>query len=163
MHNRRVLTLIIIWTSCLFLLTSCVTPGKDMMPTDTGPTMTDIYHKQTGSNAVDSSHDLSLTAASLNAPAQLSDASIVTNSEYTMNAEGHVNQLFKLLPNPTIGVYIFPHMTQLHHTDVPVPGYTTAFFLYEKNHYATLPSFNVKFGFKIFVNFKRSLLLLIYK
>jgi conjugative transfer region lipoprotein (TIGR03751 family) len=47
-----------------------------------------------------------------------------------------VQQVFKMLPNPTIAVYVFPHMTQFNNTDVPVPGYTTAFFLYEKNHYA---------------------------
>ena len=127
-----------LWISVV-CLTGCVNPGKNLMPADTGPSMAHIYSAQTGAGVNDLNSDTSdATNSPLpSAPAQITDApKLITNADYTMNAQDQVNTVFKLLPNPTIAVYIFPHMTQFQNTDVPVPGYTTAFFLYEKNHYA---------------------------
>lgn len=47
-----------------------------------------------------------------------------------------VNDEFKILPNPNIPVYVFPHMAHYDGSTAPVPGYGTSFFMYEKNHYA---------------------------
>lgn len=40
---------------------------------------------------------------------------------------------FQWLPNPTITMYVFPHLSGVGH---PVPGYTTFFKLYTQDHIA---------------------------
>jgi len=58
---------------------------------------------------------------------------------YTRNAQNEVNTLFKPLPNPMIPVYVYPHLAKLGTDIVPIPGYTTSFFLYNQPYFA-LPS-----------------------
>ena len=52
----------------------------------------------------------------------------------TRTMQNEVNHLFPLLPNPELVMYVFPHLVTSE--QLPVPGYTTAFSLYEKNYYA---------------------------
>ena len=40
---------------------------------------------------------------------------------------------FQWLPNPTLVMYVFPHLTEAGH---PVPGYSTFFRLYTQDHIA---------------------------
>ena len=54
-------------------------------------------------------------------------------SGYTRTAYSEINELFPRLPNPTLIMYIDPHLTQAGH---PVPGYSTAFPMYEMEQYA---------------------------
>ena len=54
-------------------------------------------------------------------------------SGYTRTAYSEINELFPRLPNPTLIMYIDPHLTQAGH---PVPGYSTAFPMYETEQYA---------------------------
>ena len=58
---------------------------------------------------------------------------------YTRTADNELEILFPLLPNPKIVLYIFPHIAE----GVPVPGYSTSFSHYEKDHYA-LPAEHLK-------------------
>lgn len=53
---------------------------------------------------------------------------------YTSIAAQEIEQLFPMLPNPQIVVYVYPHMATS--TRAPVPGYTTAISLYERDEYA---------------------------
>lgn len=55
-------------------------------------------------------------------------------SAYTRNAANELDFLFKRLPNPTLYLYIDPHLTGAE--GVPIPGYTTAFPMYERDHWA---------------------------
>ncbi len=43
-------------------------------------------------------------------------------------------QNFHKVPNPTLKLYIYPHLAG--NDELPVPGYTTAFNAYEKDHYS---------------------------
>ncbi|MEN8196657.1 MAG: TIGR03751 family conjugal transfer lipoprotein, partial [Pseudomonadota bacterium] len=52
---------------------------------------------------------------------------------YTRDANNEIRSVFPTLPNPTLVMYVYAHLTAQGH---PVPGYATAFQLYEKNHYA---------------------------
>lgn len=54
-------------------------------------------------------------------------------SGYTRTAHNEINAQFPRLPNPTLIMYIDPHLTQAGH---PVPGYATAFPMYEVDQYA---------------------------
>lgn len=52
---------------------------------------------------------------------------------YTRAADNEIEQLFPLLPNPQIVIYVPPHMTAKGR---PVPGYTTVTRMYDKDEYA---------------------------
>jgi conjugative transfer region lipoprotein (TIGR03751 family) len=53
---------------------------------------------------------------------------------YTREAGNEIKQLFPRLSNPTLVLYIYPHLAGAERH--PVPGYSTAFTLYEKVEYA---------------------------
>lgn len=55
---------------------------------------------------------------------------------YTRNANNELNSLFPRLPNPTLVMYVYPHIST---SGVPVPGYSTAFPMYEKAVEYALP------------------------
>ncbi|OED39703.1 hypothetical protein AB833_13865 [Chromatiales bacterium (ex Bugula neritina AB1)] len=53
---------------------------------------------------------------------------------YTRHALNEQSQLFKVLPNPKIAIYVFPHLATSD--NAPVPGYTTSVTLYPRDEYA---------------------------
>lgn len=53
---------------------------------------------------------------------------------YTRSAAAETRQLFPRLPNPDVVLYVFPHLAGPER--LPVPGYATAFPLYERTEYA---------------------------
>ena len=53
---------------------------------------------------------------------------------YTRTAYNEIEALFPRLPNPTLVLYVFPHISGAERT--PVPGYATSFPLYERVEYA---------------------------
>jgi len=56
------------------------------------------------------------------------------HESYTRTALNETEQLFKLLPNPKISIYVYPHLST--RDNAPVPGYTTAVSLYRSDEYA---------------------------
>lgn len=52
---------------------------------------------------------------------------------YTRDVYDELSVRFPRLPNPTIIMYVFPHLS-LENT--PIPGYSTMFQMYEKVEYA---------------------------
>ncbi len=53
---------------------------------------------------------------------------------YTREAANEINVIFPPLPNPTLVMYVFPHLAG--EPPLPVPGYATAFPMYEHTEYA---------------------------
>jgi conjugative transfer region lipoprotein (TIGR03751 family) len=53
---------------------------------------------------------------------------------YTREAFNELDVTFPRLPNPSLVMYVFPHLAGAERT--PVPGYTTTFPLYERVEYA---------------------------
>jgi conjugative transfer region lipoprotein (TIGR03751 family) len=51
---------------------------------------------------------------------------------FTREADSEIQSLFPKLQNPSLVMYVFPHLTA---TGQPVPGYATPFTLYEKTEY----------------------------
>ncbi len=49
-------------------------------------------------------------------------------------AVNSVNTVFHKLPNPELKLYVYPHLAGSD--ELPIPGYYTAFNVYEKTHYA---------------------------
>lgn len=125
----KISSLLVSLTSML-TLSGCTTPGKNILPHG-DMTMLQIYRAQTGSSIESSDIDENRISNTKN-----QSVAEPLNDQYSDIAEDQINSEFKLLPNPNIAVYVFPHMSHYNGTNVPIPGYTTTFFLYEKNHYA---------------------------
>jgi conjugative transfer region lipoprotein (TIGR03751 family) len=53
---------------------------------------------------------------------------------FVREAANEIDTVFPRLPNPTLVMYIFPHLSGSGRT--PVPGYVTTFPFYEKAEYA---------------------------
>ena len=45
-----------------------------------------------------------------------------------------IDTIFPRLPNPSLAMYVFPHLAG--EEQVPVPGYVTTFTMYERVEYA---------------------------
>lgn len=54
-------------------------------------------------------------------------------SDYARDSWREATNQFPRLPNPDIVMYVMPHKVG----NLPIPGYTTVFPLYERVHYAT--------------------------
>jgi conjugative transfer region lipoprotein (TIGR03751 family) len=138
MHTIIKTSLLLISLTSVVLLSGCATPGKNTLPHGE-MTMTQIYRAQTGL-AKSGNRQAYRKKRSANRRARqegrLSSVVASANDHHTDLAQNQLNGEFKVLPNPNIAVYIFPHLSHYGGTNVPVPGYTTTFFLYEKNHYA---------------------------
>ena len=69
---------------------------------------------------------------------ELGNRSVLTGEAalqgYTREAFNEIDVLFPRLPNPTLVMYVFPHLAG--ETQAPVPGYATAFPMYEQVEYA---------------------------
>jgi conjugative transfer region lipoprotein (TIGR03751 family) len=52
---------------------------------------------------------------------------------YTREAHDEIEARFPVLPNPQLVLYVYPHLGE---DGAPVPGYATAFPLYERIEYA---------------------------
>ena len=53
---------------------------------------------------------------------------------FVREAANEIDTIFPRLPNPTLVMYIFPHLSGSERT--PVPGYVTTFPFYERVEYA---------------------------
>ena len=67
-------------------------------------------------------------------PRPLPQAGIHHYAGFVREAANEIDAIFPRLPNPTMVMYIFPHLSGEERT--PVPGYVTTFPLYEKVEYA---------------------------
>ncbi len=135
----KISSLLISLTS-IVLLNGCTTPGKNMLPHG-DMTMAQIYRVQTGLAGPSDTQGNGDNTSSNNqfdvSRYQGKTTHVIpVNDQYMDDAQNQINSEFKVLPNPNVAAYIFPHMSHYSGTNVPVPGYTTTFFLYEKNHYA---------------------------
>lgn len=108
--RRRLPVLALIWIS-IGILTGCVGAKHRVFDNDM-PTMKTIHDNKFQQNTVDR---LTLPQRPL--------------SGATMD----VDPAFHWLPNPTLVMYVFPHLTAAGH---PVPGYSTFFRLYTQDHIA---------------------------
>ena len=108
-------------------LAACATSKEDVFPQDR-PDMATIYdqHQRSAGLARDPSvqrHGQERRIA--RGAADLHD--------FTQQAANEIEQVFPLLPNPQMVMFVFPHLSA---EGAPVPGYTTAFPMYAVDHYA---------------------------
>ena len=114
--------------SNLCCLTGCsLMGGKDTILPQDGPSMKAVYesHFQQSRQRQHSGRER------MEAAGPGSGDSPVAG--YSRDAATEIQGLFPRLPNPALVMYVFPHLTG---TGQPVPGYATAFSMYEKDAYA---------------------------
>lgn len=125
-------------------LTGCATSEKQLLPTQPGVTMSSIWHSATAPGAGGSglhqgesrTSRLSEARAALRRPITPAPSAAALRAGYTRNAAKAVEIQFPRLPNPDMALYVFPHLTGGSGEQVPIPGYTTVFPMYEHPHYA---------------------------
>ncbi len=114
----------------LATLAGCASTAKEAVLPQTGPTMKAVYdqHFQHGGR---------LTAYSPPSPvgrARRYGEGLSDLAGYTLTRANETRRIFQRLPNPDLVMYVFPHLAGPE--QVPIPGYTTTFPLYERVHYA---------------------------
>lgn len=139
-------TKILLASILISLLPSCASNDVESMLPQDGPTMKEVYdHHFTGQAIPKHSNDgkdSDQTLKENETNASINDVSIERRplpadynlSGYTREADNEINQLFPRLSNPTLIIYIYPHLSGSERH--PVPGYSSAFTLYEKVEYA---------------------------
>ena len=132
MNTKKIIPVIPVGLISLSLLTvgcsSSMTTAE--LPTD-GPKMQEVYEKhnaESGAQVIDKSRQAIGTyqgRSVYNGDADLEG--------YTRTAYTEIDELFPRLPNPTLIMYVDPHLTR---DGYPVPGYSTAFTMYKSEQYA---------------------------
>ena len=108
-------------------LTACATSKEEVIPQD-GPDMATLY--DTHQRNAGTQRNLTQQRADLDRPVARGAGDLYA---YTQSASNEIDQVFPLLPNPQMVMFVFPHLSA---EGAPVPGYTTAFPLYEIDQYA---------------------------
>ena len=97
-------------------------PRESPLPKD-GPTMIEIYR---GASTAARGGPQLREALPLRPPAELSPGPVKES------ALRQIEQRFPRMPNPDLVMYVFPHLARGKY---PVPGYFTAFPMYERVEY----------------------------
>jgi conjugative transfer region lipoprotein (TIGR03751 family) len=124
-NNKR--TSMILASASLLLLNACTSNviSSGNVP-ESGLTVSELYHQS-----------MEETNASWTAPHYR--AKPADYEGYTRTAANEVHTLFKPLDNPSVPIFVYPHVALIGDEQLLKPGYTTAFFLYKQNQFA-LPS-----------------------
>lgn len=129
MSTRKIRLSFRILISCflVFTLSGCMTHGGTV-PRN-GPTMADVYE-----TAMNQSNGATLEQMRQRVQSPVAYTGNTQISGYTRTANNEIENLFPTLPNPELVMYIYPHL--VGDDEAPVPGYSTAFTLYEREHFA---------------------------
>ena len=125
---RPIIKQVTVLVSISLLVGGCASTKEAVLPQD-GPSMQAIYDAHLEEMAA---RDPQALRAELGTqPLKSGDTSL---EGYTRDAHNEIETIFPRLPNPTMVMYVFPHLA----TDerVPVPGYATTFPMYERVEYA---------------------------
>ena len=124
------------------LMGGCATSQEKLLPTQPGRTMASIWHQATQGSGVPGSSGSARTSsliaarAALRRPLSPPPRADQVRAGYTRDAANAIQSQFRRVPNPDIALYIYPHLAGGASEQVPVPGYTTVFPLYDRPHYA---------------------------
>ncbi|MBR9910326.1 MAG: TIGR03751 family conjugal transfer lipoprotein [Gammaproteobacteria bacterium] len=115
---------VLVWTS--LLLIGCTSTKESVLPQD-GPTMKAIYDQHmTGVQRAEQRQTIG--------GQPLAHSGIEHYRGFVREAATEIDTLFPRLPNPTLVMYVFPHLSGNERT--PVPGYVTTFPFYDTVEYA---------------------------
>ncbi len=109
-------------------LAGCASTKEAVLPQD-GPAMKEIYDRHI--HAMGSRDPASMRRELGYRPISAGASALYG---YTREAANEIDAIFPRLPNPTLVMYVFPHLAG--EESVPVPGYATTFPMYERTEYA---------------------------
>ena len=109
-------------------LVACADSKDTILPAD-GPSMKSIYTEHF--NDIGMRDRLNVRQELKSRPLETDAADL---AGYTRDAFNELDAHFPRLPNPTLVMYVFPHLAGAER--VPVPGYATTFPLYRQVEYA---------------------------
>ena len=124
--NASILTAALVSISLSLLLGGCASDKDSVLPQG-GPTMLEIYERHGAGMGSDGP-----SGARAQVRGRVGNAEADLHG-YTRDAGSEIEQLFPRLPNPTLVMYVFPHLGE---EGAPVPGYSTAIPMYERIEYA---------------------------
>lgn len=110
------------------MMTGCASTKKAVLPQD-GPSMKEIYEHHI--NEMNTRDPVSLRQELGSRGIQMGESDL---NGYTRDAANEIEATFPRIPNPTLVMYVFPHLAG--EEAVPVPGYATSFPMYEHIEYA---------------------------
>ena len=125
---RHLLTPLSALSLISLVLAGCASTKDAVLPQD-GPSMQAIYEDHV--NTMNAQDPQVIRGELGHRPVVTGEATLYG---YTREAFNEIDVLFPRLPNPTLVMYVFPHLAGEAHA--PVPGYTTAFPMYEQVEYA---------------------------
>jgi conjugative transfer region lipoprotein (TIGR03751 family) len=118
MHSA-IKILFMIWISAV--LSACANPKKQIVSED-AKTMQQVYEEKFGAmQVIDNSHLRPVLDG------------VTDLRGYTRDAEVELKALFSIVPNPTLVMFIYPHVTAAGRE---VPGYSSRLKMYKRDHYA---------------------------
>jgi conjugative transfer region lipoprotein (TIGR03751 family) len=124
-QDKRMHPWAVVW---LLMLTGCSTMGdKESILPQEGASMQDVYAAHFKHSSL--RHPAGRVGLGQGS-AGYGDSNL---AGFTREANTEIQSQFPKLPNPSLVLYVFPHLTA---TGQPVPGYATPFTLYEKTEYA---------------------------
>jgi len=126
MHSRLRPIVTIAWIS--LALGGCASTKESVLPQD-GPSMKAIYDAHFEGMGADDPYVLRRELGTR--PLGDDDVDL---AGYSRTAHTELETIFPRLPNPTLVMYVFPHLAGSER--VPVPGYATTFTLYDRVEYA---------------------------
>lgn len=106
-------------TGCSLVGGVIPTPDKDMK------TVYDSHMSQSGEGALTDQRSV------LRRPMVEDDVDL---SEYVRSEKDQLMARFQMLPNPMMYMFVAPHLSTS--SNVPIPGYLTAFKMWETDHFA---------------------------
>ena len=112
--------------SISLVLAGCASTKESILPQD-GPAMKQIYEEHV--QKMGRQDPLVLRQELGNRPVLSEQA-----EGYVRGAQNEIDTRFPRLPNPTLVMFVFPHLAG--EEGVPVPGYATTFPMYERVEYA---------------------------
>ena len=111
---------VLIWISLALL--ACAGPKKQIVDKDS-KTMQQVYEDKFGTAGItDNSH--------VQRPVR---EGVTDLRGYTRDAAVELNTLFPIIPNPTLIMFIYPHVTDAGRE---VPGYSSRLKMYKNENYA---------------------------
>lgn len=116
----------LVWISAALAGCASTAPGSkaSIFPNDM-KSMDEIYREHTQRLGLQD-------AVPLIQPSALRDGTADLHG-YVRGAQTEIGALFPRLPNPTLIMFVYPHLTE---QGTPVPGYATQFEMYERAEYA---------------------------
>jgi len=126
MHVRQQSIVTIAWIS--LALGGCASTKESVLPQD-GPPMKVIYDAHFEGMGADD--PLAVRRELGTRPLGDDDTDL---AGYSRTAHTELETIFPRLPNPTLVMYVFPHLAGAER--VPVPGYATSFTLFDRVEYA---------------------------